>query len=588
MLNKFAHDLSELPPFNQYSIKADSGASSHSFCKTDEKYLTNVTKLSEGPNCKLPDGTIIKPKEIGFLNGFDGLSNCAKRTYIHPLLKNTSLISIGQLCDDGCTATFNRESLQVKKNEKLILQGFRNYQDGLWDIPMPIPPPKTINLNARIRKNTAVHKLANYLHACAGSPALTTFQAAIKKGNFLTWPNIENINFHKYIPNQVATSKGHMDQERQGIQSTRNDTTPAQQEKTNNVIADIVPFTAKELAYSDQTGKFPFRSTRGHEYIMILYDYDSNAILARPFKNRQAKELVDTWEELYGQLTKNGHKPKCFILDNECSAEMKTALRKYKLDYQLVPPDIHRRNAAERAVRTFKNHFLSCLATCHKSFPIREWDRLVPQAVMTINMLRNTRINPALSAYTYLFGIYDFKKHPMAPFGSKVMIHNKVNSRGSWEYHADEGWYIGPSLEHYRCFICFNPETRQEIISDTVEIIEENIPLPVASIDDYLKQSISDILSILKQPQKTSLPFLQYGDKTKNAIIQVAELLHKAIQHPSKNVAAETRVQEIVNDKLKSIPALEINNKKLDILKELQQKLNNNNNNEGMACPHKQ
>ena len=241
------------------------------------------------------------------------------------------------------------------------------------------------------------------------------------------------------------------------------------------------------MTYLDQTGKFPFKSSRGYKYIMILYEYDSNAILARPFKTRQAKELVETWTKLFKDLTNNGHISKNFIMDNECSTEMKTALKKYNLKYQLVPPEVHRRNAAERAIRTFKNHFLSCLATCNKNFPIREWDRLLPQTVMTLNMLRNTRLNPALSAYTYLFGQHDFSKNPLAPFGSKIMIHNKKNTRGSWEYHADEAWYIGPSMEHYRCFKCFNPNTRQEVVTDTVEIIEENIPLPITSIDEYLK-----------------------------------------------------------------------------------------------------
>ena len=588
MLNKFVHNLSSLPPNTSHYIKADSGASSHSFCENDKNVLINIKKIHDGPNCKLPDGSLIKPQELGEINGLNELSKEGKKAYIHPMLKNTSLLSIGQLCDDGCTATFDKEKLNVTKNNKIILQGIRNHKDGLWDIPMGIPPSKELKINAIIRKNMAVHKLANYLHACAGSPTLSTFQAAIKKGNFLTWPNIDNINFNKYIPNQIATAKGHMDQERQGLQSTKNDTTPTQHEKTQHILTEIIPFTAKELSYTDQTGQIPFRSTRGHEYVMILYDYDSNAILAKAFKNRQAKELVDTWESLYKQLTKNGHNSKCFILDNECSNEMKAALRKYNLEYQLVQPDIHRRNSAERAVRTFKNHFLSCLATCHKDFPIREWDRLIPQAVITINMLRNARVNPALSAYTYLNGVYNFNKHPMAPFGSKVMIHNKVNSRGSWEYHSDEGWYLGPSLEHYRCFRCFNPETRQEIISDTVEIIEENIPLPAASIDDYLKQSISDILTIFKKPQKTNLPFLKYGDETKNAIVQVAELLHKAIQHPEKIAAKETRVQDLIKEKINAIPPPTNNNKNLDILNELKIKFNKNNKKmESMPCPHK-
>ena len=183
-------------------------------------------------------------------------------------------------------------------------------------------------------------------------------------------------------------------------------------------MTKIIPFTPKEMSYTDQTGQFPFHSTRGYEYIMVLYDFDSNAILARPFKNRQAKELVDTWKKLYDDLTKNGHTTNCFIMDNECSSEMKSALKNFKLSYQLVPPDIHRRNSAERAI--------------NRKFPIREWDRLLPHATMTINMLRNTRINPSLSSYTYLFGNHDFAKHPLAPFGLKVTIHNITNTRGSW------------------------------------------------------------------------------------------------------------------------------------------------------------
>ena len=163
----------------------------------------------------------------------------------------------------------------------------------------------------------------------------------------------------KYLPNQEATAKGHLDQERQGIQSTR-DTNPEKENKMKQIIIEVFPFTPKEISYIDQTGKFPFRSSRGYEYVMVMYDYDSNAVLARLFKTRKAKELVETWTKLYNDLTRSGYITKCFILDNECSNEMKTVLNKYNLNYQLVPPENHRRNAAERAIRSFKNHFLSC------------------------------------------------------------------------------------------------------------------------------------------------------------------------------------------------------------------------------------
>jgi hypothetical protein len=43
--------------------------------------------------------------------------------------------------------------------------------------------------------------------------------------------------------------------------------------------------------YTDQTGSFTVVSSKGKKYIMILYYYDSNAILAQPIKDRTAPEL---------------------------------------------------------------------------------------------------------------------------------------------------------------------------------------------------------------------------------------------------------------------------------------------------------
>ena len=115
---------------------------------------------------------------------------------------------------------------------------------------------------------------------------------------------------------------------------------------------------------------------------------------------------------------------------------------------------MHRRNAAEQAIRTFKKNFLAGLATCDKNFPLQEWDRLIAQATITLNLLRASRVNPNLSAHTYVFGNFNFNKTPMAPPGTKVIIHNKSPVRGSWDFDGTEGWYIGPSLEHYRCVKC--------------------------------------------------------------------------------------------------------------------------------------
>ena len=54
-----------------------------------------------------------------------------------PKLTNSSLLSIGQLRDDNCAAFFRKHDLHVFKNNKLVLNGVRNYFDGLWDVLLP-------------------------------------------------------------------------------------------------------------------------------------------------------------------------------------------------------------------------------------------------------------------------------------------------------------------------------------------------------------------------------------------------------------------------------------------------------------------
>ena len=130
------------------------------------------------------------------------------------------------------------------------------------------------------------------------------------------------------------------------------------------------------------------------------------------------------------------------------------------IDFQLVPPGIHRRNAAERAIRTFKNHFIAGLCSVDKHSPLHLWDRLLPQAVLTLNLLRGSRLNPRLSAWAQLHGTFDFNRTPIAPPGIRVLVHEKPPTRTTWSPHAADGWYTGPALDSYRCFTVWTWSTR--------------------------------------------------------------------------------------------------------------------------------
>ena len=237
---------------------------------------------------------------------------------------------------------------------------------------------------------------------------------------------------------------------------------------------------------------------------MVVYDFDANIILGLPLKNRQAKTLTNAWTQLHDAISRSGHTMKKFVLDNEISGELKAALTKYKYKFQLTPPNIHRINAAERAIRTYKNHLLSGLATCHPDFPIAEWDRLIDQANLTLNLLRTSRTNPKLSAYAYIFGQFDFNAHPLTPPGTKAIVHKKTGNRGSFAYHGVDGWTIGPSMDHYQCIKCYIPSTGATVDTDTLELLGHNLPIPKLDDKDTLHQALADVVHLLQHPQRTN------------------------------------------------------------------------------------
>ena len=116
----------------------------------------------------------------------------------------------------------------------------------------------------------------------------------------------------------------------------------------------------------------------------------TNAILKEELKDRNANSLTQAWQRAYTRLTHNGHTTQLHVLDNEISTEFAAALTNEKISYQLASPGNHRTNAAERAIQTFKHHFLAGLASCHPDFPICEWDRMLDQAELTLSLLRNS------------------------------------------------------------------------------------------------------------------------------------------------------------------------------------------------------
>lgn len=222
-----------------------------------------------------------------------------------------------------------------------------------------------------------------FLHTAAGFPVKATWISAIKNGHYDTWPNITAELVEKYFPESAATQKGHMKKQRQNVRSTKikvltvqSDEPKEENQRQQPREVYIKIYNAHDTIYTNQTGQMPIVSNRGNCLVMVILEVNSNYIDAEPLKDSTAGSLIQAYQTLSNRITASGViKPQMHILDNEVSVRFKAEIKK-NCAMQLVPPDTHRRNLAERGIQTFKNHFVAVLSGVDKSFPMPLWDRL--------------------------------------------------------------------------------------------------------------------------------------------------------------------------------------------------------------------
>jgi hypothetical protein len=128
------------------------------------------------------------------------------------------------------------------------------------------------------------------------------------------------------------------------------------------------------------------------------------------------------------------------VMDNQACNVVKTYLATKGCHNMIVEPNNHRVDAAERAIQTFKAHFISALATTDSGFLLQLWDCLTLHVTATLNMLRPSQLNPSKSAYNAMYGPYNWNCFPLAPPGCKAVIYESPGTRGSWASHGTDAW----------------------------------------------------------------------------------------------------------------------------------------------------
>jgi hypothetical protein len=252
-----------------------------------------------------------------------GLNAAASKAYVFPSMAQHSLLSVGQLYDEGYIVTFQQVTVTICNSESSkLLSGPRDATTGLWRINLKQPNKKVHNPianNVYELRNTGA--LIHYLHKALFSPRKSAMLQAVKDGHLITWPGLTEDAINKHLKLTPANAMGHMNQRRQNTRSTSKASIEKQKSPdtdlgTKNHLVYAVVVDQAQL-YTDLTGKFPVRSSKGNSYVMLCHIYDCKYIKFFPMKSRSASESVNAYGSIHQELTIKGFKPKIQTLDNK-------------------------------------------------------------------------------------------------------------------------------------------------------------------------------------------------------------------------------------------------------------------------------
>jgi hypothetical protein len=194
------------------------------------------------------------------------------------------------------------------------------------------------------------------------------------------------------------------------------------------------------------------------------------------------------------------------IVDNETSLECREHFLSQRLPVTFVPPQTHRSNPAERAVRTdtnLTNHLITVFSSTHPDFPDDLWDRLLPCAEITLNVMRSWRPDPYLSAWS---GLHLHSNHTTSPptlftpLANSALPSQTLTTATLGPLTGIAPFFtLGPALTHYCCQRVYIVSSRSERITLTLaqrETVRERETGRKATENDFFQRHFSDSLLV--------------------------------------------------------------------------------------------
>jgi len=551
----------------QTLANADTGTTGHFVAIQDSTAIEEYApvKAGEGIVVEQPDGSTIRSVGTGYLK-WKFLPRKLRLVHIFKDLTG-SLLSIGLLCDAGFEVTFKKHTVSVNtKDGQLIIEGTRVNKLWMLDInddSEHIHISRENGKTAQMITHQTHGELVRYAHMTMGAPANPTFITAISKG-YIEPPGITAEMVRKNMPNSVATAKGHLQLTRQGIRSTKQFDELEHEFafpkkivfKNKYIILTSKIISTEELQglHADLAGRFPYKSRRGKQYVAVLFSEETNYIHFELLCNRTAAEIARAYKAAIEFFEERNINTKIMHLDGETSDELESYIKKRQMKIQFCPPSNHRTLKAERSVQTAKNHIISSFCTADPAYPMHEWDLFFPQIEITLNLMRGSAINPTISAWHHVHGPFKWTHTPIAPIGMKVLIHERATDRKSWAVHGKDGFYVGPKMQHYRCYDILVTDTGATRTSDTIAWFPKQCIMPGGSPSEIFTEAINDLKKSINNLAQTT-PNARHN---KAAVNIMADSLAKALNQYRDMFHTDNTQPKSKGHTLQRVPADEI------------------------------
>ena len=167
------------------TVHPDTGATSN-YIMPHPNIISNP---AEEQRVTVPTGEdMVSNRETEF--DIPNVPTTANKARIFNQLKSGNLLSVGQYCDQDCSTHFYKNKMIIlNKNQRIILQGPRDWTNRLWKATIPIkrshhqrPSLQTAPvINAMIEAKTPKTDLMEFLYKSVGAPPRQTFISGIKQ-----------------------------------------------------------------------------------------------------------------------------------------------------------------------------------------------------------------------------------------------------------------------------------------------------------------------------------------------------------------------------------------------------------------------